>query len=138
MEATMQEKFDKWLSKIQPDFDKSLSYEHGFHDAIKVVSDRLELQKKEPYGWVIEQNSTNKYSDDSGKTYKWAPWSGWKCNKHLYLTKDKALEAIKAKRESNSFADWKVSYRILPVYSGEPEVLDNILDLPLKIEEDEY
>ncbi len=34
-------KFSEWLNGIQPDYDKPESYQHGFHDAIEVMKDKL-------------------------------------------------------------------------------------------------
>lgn len=34
-----------WLNKIQPDFDHSEAYQHGFHDAIEVVKNKLSVAK---------------------------------------------------------------------------------------------
>ena len=89
---------------------------------------------KEPYGWVIEQNMNVKYQSKDG-SYKWTGWQGWVGNwkNKVYKTKKMVLHAIEQMRKSNG-SNAKISYRMLPVYSGEPEVLDNVMDLPLKIE----
>ena len=46
----------EWLNKIQPDFTQSASYEHGFHDAIQIIKDRLDEQSTEPV-FTVEQIS---------------------------------------------------------------------------------
>lgn len=58
---TLQEQendFLKWLDKIQPDLDKGFPYEHGFHDAIKVVKDHFALNS----GQIFQQD-TNKVGE---------------------------------------------------------------------------
>lgn len=110
-----------------------------FKETYKKTLDKTRISSisldSEPYGWVIEQNSTGKYSTDAGKTYKYAPWSGWipTCKHKTYKTREIAVKAVESMRKSDGM--FKVSYRILPVYSGEPEVLDDNLNLPLKIEQ---
>lgn len=90
---------------------------------------------KEPYGWVIEWNITSQYYGKDGKPV-WVGgehWSMWYKHK-VYPTKEIALAAVKASEAMSSGEYSKIKYRILPVYSGEPEVLDNVMDLPLKQE----
>ena len=43
----------KWLEKIKPDYQTTDNYQHGFHDAIQVVMDKLLSEQKENSAGVV-------------------------------------------------------------------------------------
>ena len=47
-QAESQEELWGWLVKVQPDFDTKESYQHGFHDAIQTVKDKLKTIHHNP------------------------------------------------------------------------------------------
>jgi hypothetical protein len=42
-----------WLEKIKPDYQTTDNYQHGFHDAIRVVMDKLLSEQNENSACVV-------------------------------------------------------------------------------------
>jgi hypothetical protein len=53
---------EKWLDSIKPDYDHSESYQHGFHDAIEVVKDKIKSVPI-PSTLISELEAANPYKD---------------------------------------------------------------------------
>jgi hypothetical protein len=97
----------KWLEKIKPDYQTTDNYQHGFHDAIQVVMDKLLSEQKENSAGVVNLSNVvsgqkvllGKFISLIGKS---APLT-WQFGIYLEEAEDWQDEAVKLIKEAEDF-----------------------------------